>query len=55
MDLIIHLLVVAIVVVLAFYVLDRSRIPDPINLILRIVVAVVALLYLLGVLGLRVP
>lgn len=51
MSLLISLLVLALVVFVAFYVIGMMGIPDPMNLILRVIVGIIALVYLLNMVG----
>lgn len=51
MELLVSLLIVAVVIVLIFYVLDRIPLPEPWNWVVRVIVGLVVLLWLLRMLG----
>lgn len=51
MSLLLTILVICLVVYVAFYVIGMMGIPDPMNLILRVIVGVVALVYLFNAVG----
>lgn len=50
LGLLITLLVLALIVWLAFYIVDLIPLPDPPKMILKVIVGVIVLLYLLGLL-----
>lgn len=55
MDLLIHLAVFACVLVLIFWLLRQVPIPEPVGLIIRVIIVIAAVVYLLRLIGLWVP
>ncbi len=57
MSLLVTLLVIAVIAVLAFYIVGQMGLPQPIDMIVRIIVGLIILLYLLGHFtpGLHIP
>lgn len=51
MGLLITLLIIALVVFVAFWIVNEIGLPHPINLIVKVIVGVIALIYLLNALG----
>jgi hypothetical protein len=49
--LLINLLIVALIIALAFWVVGKMGLPEPVGLILRIIVGVIALIWLLNLFG----
>jgi hypothetical protein len=47
----INILIVALIFSLAFWVIGKMGVPEPINLILRVIVGIIALVWLLNLFG----
>ncbi len=47
----INILIVALIFSLAFWVIGKMGVPEPINMILRVIVGIVALIWLLNLFG----
>jgi hypothetical protein len=50
-SLLINILIVALIFALAFWVIGKMAVPEPINLIFRVIVGIVALIWLLNLFG----
>jgi len=49
--LLINILIVVLIFSLAFWVIAKMGVPEPVNLVLRVIVGVIALLWLLSMVG----
>jgi hypothetical protein len=51
----ITLLIVALVAVLAFYIVKQMALPHPVSLIVNVIIGIVLLIYLFGKVGISLP
>lgn len=51
----VSLLIAAVVLVIAFWIINEMGLPHPINMLVRVIVGIIGLIYVLGLLGLRLP
>lgn len=51
----ISLLIVALVAVIAYYIIDYMALPAPLNTIVRVIVGIALLIYLFGKIGIHLP
>jgi len=51
----VSILILVLILVVAFWIIGEMSLPHPINMIVRVVVGIVGLIYLLNLIGVRLP